>query len=368
MTSATTDSASMKVVATFHIRLVLGACIATAICTLASNALGFRWFNTGGKQHGYEIFPVYSQYATDSPDVVMLGSSSTRWGTIPRLIELRLEQLSGRECDVWSMGIHGGIAPQLDFLIEHAFADGRRPQIVLVEATPSYWNELRVDNAVMQYWKWFAPTIQTIAGSFTRPWQQTSLGLSRVLSGPRTMWRAAAAILYPRLTDEWHELQEFCADNHGGFWSESQIAADLVRDGVLSARAKENARIALKQQLARFEPLAIGEHWEPHLDNARKVCAAHGAKLVLFATPFGPDFHQIKNQQSDDIFHAWLESYSDDVLLLDWSNPDFLRPGDFFNAGHLAPSGAVAVSEHLAAELYPLLTRRTPSMVVPSTH
>jgi len=323
-----------------------------------------RWFNTSGKQRGYEIFPTYLNHAKTQPEVVLLGSSCMRWGTLPRFMADQLGQQQD-DFEVWSLSIHGGFAPQLDTLIDQSFANGRRPKVVIIEATSSYWNELRDDDTVDQYWEWFAPISSSFDFSSTATWQQRKLGLGRIFDGQKSLWRVASTIPYPKYWQAWQQRLSNSQNLRGGFWTNAQISADLKRGGVLTKKAQENARHELRKQLARSQPLQIGQNWQRHLEYAKEKCRAHNAKLILLATPFGFDYLENKDVAADNQFKAWLRQSTKDTQLINWSNPnDFnssisdprlkLQAGDFFNAGHLAPSGALKVSAALSKQLVKL--------------
>ncbi len=342
-----------------HLRLLLGAALCLLLASRVADREGWRWQLPGRKDKGYEILEIFREEAR-LPDVVFLGSSQTRWGLLPRIAEALLRTSLGRPVEVWNLGLNGGLAPELDTLLPWVSASGKDPRVLVVEASPAYWNEARRDAAVLTYWRDFAGFGESWAGICSRPWVQTREGLAAPLRGARALWQQGVRLWDPVLVEGWRAARARSRATRGAYWTDLDLRRDAQRSGRVNEVLWRAALARREERVPLLRPLRSGARWAPVLARLIAHCRASRTRLVLWNPPLRPELASAYEPGAAERHLAWIEEAvrSTDGVLLDLSQPSLFARKDFFNLDHLAPLGAEKATRMLVEQaLLPLLRK-----------
>ncbi|HUY35334.1 MAG TPA: hypothetical protein VMV69_21495 [Pirellulales bacterium] len=288
--------------------------------------------------------------APDRPRLVMLGSSRTLNGFNAALVQKRLADAGDVPATVYNFGLPGASSVAELVVLRRLLADGVRPELLLVEVSPSFMTH-PLDLAMFPA---------------DHLWQRELPLLADYLEDGEALcsqwWRGR---WIPCHTHREAILYSICrtmvAKESFGPWFKTFDPAGWERfdaqgfDSDFRRRALETTRRELTRGLTvgRVSDVCRGA-----LTRLAATCRGEGIALLLILPPVEEAFRSGKATATESETYALLDQIRDEYAATIVDARDWLADEDIFDSYHVLDEGAGTLSERLTRQtLIPQLRR-----------
>lgn len=340
----------------FLARFAAGGVAALVVANLVAAALGQRWVGAESpseiERSGLAISILGEFALAEQADLVFAGSSVTRNGVVPEILDEALAEELGRPTSSWNLGMPGGVPELSRYFAEQVFGAGH-PKVFVLEASPFLWDSTRPGREGAEtYWRWLSDPTDSIAaaasGELPRAFAPDAIkGMNW---GMEMLWN-------PRHPDGWRADMP---DGDGITPRGGRYPAKWCEPGAWDS-SHDDAQwdIAWERGVERVSELETSAEWRATLDTIAEACNAKGVKLVLLLPPL---YAPLVEQMPDGALvehRRWLQEAAErhGAVWIDLdADPSFDYGRDRFrDALHYNPEAAADFSFRLAPILAPLL-------------
>jgi len=342
------------------IRTLTLSAVLVVIGNPVADLLGLKYWLPGVHGTSSRLFA----YATtgEPADVLVLGSSLSVQGVIPRLVEDEYRRLTGQSISTYNLAMAGnGICTVAIVLRDMIDACGC-PEIVVLELSPRSLD--RASDSVRRALEYHASLADTaVAAPFIRGSGMFDAAGWGLLRGFLNM---ALWVSHPPWTEEWQEILAHWVESRGS--PHAYPAPAKTAEGMEAWSDKERARRLRQNPIgkrASGDPdIVYGGLPTSALASTLDLAGACGSRVVIWTTPATPDYEACFRPAEHALFKSTLSKLAalPGVEVVDVADGRLeLGDGDFTDFTHLNSRGADKLSRALARAIAHIQVDRTGS-------
>ncbi len=348
----------MPTVPVKFVRTLALSAILVLIGNPIADRLGLKYWLAGINEASVRVF-AYTRTGTPA-DIVVLGSSRSVGGVIPRLIEEEYRRATGMEISVYNLAMAGARITNSAIVLRDTIETNGCPAIVLLELGPRTLDSgSGFPNTVLEYHASLSDTVAALPEiRSTETFDAAGWGLLRGYLN-LVLW-----VSHRPWSDPWEGIFALWQSRGGSPYSYPDIhqTVETMMDWSSMERARNLRRTPIGKRTVESPDFVFDSFTMKALDKVLASAGQCGSRVVVWTPPAILDYKKLFRSSETERFDAVLSGLSgrQDVEVFDVGDGRLgLSDADFEDFTHLNSRGAVALTRALArriAEARPIET------------